>query len=125
MYDRTYFGGCSGALKENENEVTPDFVPDLCRKSGRGLSYLSGGLQICRTCKGTDWGKIEILVKCREEVWETEKSVIEQMQFSGIDFARVSMSTLAEDIPKLNVLQMPYLYTDTDHNVESFRRPYW
>ena len=37
------------------------------------------------------------------------------MQYGGIDFARVSLAQLAEYIPSLNVLQMPYLYTDSDH----------
>ena len=41
-----------------------------------------------------------------------EQSVIEQMQFGGIDFARVSLSQLAGLQPSLNVLQLPYLYTD-------------
>lgn len=41
-----------------------------------------------------------------------EQSVIEQMQYGGIDFARVSLSQLAEYIPALSVLQLPYLYED-------------
>ena len=41
--------------------------------------------------------------------------MIAQMQYGGIDFARVSLSQLAEYIPELNVLQMPYLYSDSDH----------
>ena len=53
-----------------------------------------------------------------------EKSVIEQIQFGGIDFARVALSTAAEYIPKLNVLQMPYLYTGADHMWESTGRSY-
>ena len=36
-------------------------------------------------------------------------------QFGGVDFARVSLSPLAEFVPKLNVLQMPYLYTGREH----------
>lgn len=44
-----------------------------------------------------------------------ESGVIAQMQYGGIDFARVSLSQLAEYIPELNVLQMPYLYSDSDH----------
>lgn len=43
-----------------------------------------------------------------------EKTVIEQLQFGGIDFTRVSLSPLAEFNKSLNVLQMPYLYTDAD-----------
>lgn len=45
----------------------------------------------------------------------SENKVIKQMQYGGIDFARVSLAQLAEYIPSLNVLQMPYLYTDSDH----------
>lgn len=37
------------------------------------------------------------------------------MQFGGIDFARVSLSSLSAFNPKLNVLQMPYLYTGAEH----------
>ena len=39
-----------------------------------------------------------------------EQSVIEQMQYGGIDFARVSLSQLAEQLPTLSVLQLPFLY---------------
>ena len=41
-----------------------------------------------------------------------EMSVIQQIQFGGIDFARVSLSQLAEYMPALNVLQLPFLYQD-------------
>lgn len=44
-----------------------------------------------------------------------EKSVIEQIQFGGIDMARVSLSPLSEFAKQLNVLQLPYLYRDGDH----------
>ena len=43
-----------------------------------------------------------------------EQSVIQQMQFGGIDFARVSLSPLAGYIPELSILQLPYLYKDAD-----------
>jgi len=43
-----------------------------------------------------------------------EKSVIEQLQFGAIDFTRVSLSPLAEFSKSLNVLQLPYLYKDSD-----------
>ena len=39
-----------------------------------------------------------------------EKAVIEQLQFGAVDFARVSLSPLAEFEKSLNVLQLPYLY---------------
>ncbi len=44
-----------------------------------------------------------------------EKSVIDQVQFGAIDFARTSISPLSEVAPELNVLQLPYIYRDGDH----------
>ena len=41
-----------------------------------------------------------------------EQSVIEQMQYGGIDFSRVSLSQLAEYLPTLSVLLLPFLYPD-------------
>ena len=44
-----------------------------------------------------------------------EKSVFEQMQFGGVDFARVSVGTLAEEVPEAEMLQLPYLFRDAEH----------
>ena len=42
------------------------------------------------------------------ENWGDEKSVIEQLKFGGIDFSRVSISSISDDIPALKVIQMPF-----------------
>jgi tripartite ATP-independent transporter DctP family solute receptor len=60
------------------------------------------------------YGRIKIEVYAGAQLGD-EKSVIEQLQFGGIDFCRVSASPLAEFSPSLNVLQMPYLYRDEAH----------
>lgn len=44
-----------------------------------------------------------------------ERSTIEQCQFGGLDFTRVSSGASAEFAPMMNALQMPYLYNDVDH----------
>ncbi len=59
-------------------------------------------------------GRIHIVVYDSNQLGE-ERSVIEQVQFGGIDFTRVSIGTLAEFATDLNVLQMPYLYKNSDH----------
>ena len=56
-------------------------------------------------------GRIKIVVKCNGELGD-EKSVIEQLKFGGIDFSRVSISSISDDIPALKVIQMPFLYSD-------------
>lgn len=45
----------------------------------------------------------------------SEYSTIEQCQFGGLDFARVSSGVSAEFAPLLNALQMPYEYDSADH----------
>ena len=59
-------------------------------------------------------GRIKIIIKCNAELG-SEMQVIEQMRYGGISFARVSLSQLAEVSPQLNVLQLPYLYSNSDH----------
>lgn len=59
-------------------------------------------------------GRIKVEVYYGAQLGD-EKSVLEQMQFGAVDFARVSLSPLSEFAPALNVLQMPYLYDNGEH----------
>lgn len=59
-------------------------------------------------------GKVEIQIHPDSKLGD-ETSVVEQIAFGGIDFARVSLSTMADAIPQLSVLQMPFLYRDSEH----------
>lgn len=57
-------------------------------------------------------GKISIRLYCNGELG-TENQVLEQVQFGGIDFTRISLGTLAE--PDFEVLKLPFLYDDAEH----------
>ncbi len=59
-------------------------------------------------------GRIKILLKSDGELG-LESEVIKQMRYGGIGFARISLSQLAELIPDMNVLQLPYLYNNAEH----------
>jgi tripartite ATP-independent transporter DctP family solute receptor len=59
-------------------------------------------------------GAIKIEVYHSKQLGE-EKAVLEQVQFGAIEFTRVSLAPVASFYSKLNVLQMPYLYRDSDH----------
>ncbi|HET7838250.1 MAG TPA: TRAP transporter substrate-binding protein [Rectinemataceae bacterium] len=59
-------------------------------------------------------GRIRIAVYTDSALGQ-EISVLEQVQFGAIDIARVSLSAVASYVPRLNALQMPYLYRDADH----------
>lgn len=45
----------------------------------------------------------------------SEISVYEQMKFGGVDFGRYSLGILSQFYPDLAVLELPYLYEDSDH----------
>ena len=59
-------------------------------------------------------GRIKILVQHSAKRGD-ETEVVEQLKYGGVDFARVSLSELTNDMKELNVLQMPYLYQDSEH----------
>ncbi|WP_298734541.1 TRAP transporter substrate-binding protein [uncultured Subdoligranulum sp.] len=45
----------------------------------------------------------------------SETSIVEQMEYGGIDFSRISIMSLGEFVPEVFVLQLPFLYKDDDH----------
>ena len=59
-------------------------------------------------------GEIRIRLYCNGELGN-ENQVLEQVQFGGIDMARVSVGTFAEPYPKIEVLLLPFLYDDAEH----------
>ena len=44
-----------------------------------------------------------------------EVSVLEQLLIGGVDFSRFSLGTLSETMPEMALLEMPYLYRDSEH----------
>lgn len=44
-----------------------------------------------------------------------ESSVLEQVQFGGIDLSRISIVSAAEVCPQMKVLSLPFLYNDAEH----------
>lgn len=59
-------------------------------------------------------GRINIEVYY-DAVLGDEKSAIEQVQYGGLEFARVNISPLAEFVDGFNALMMPYIYTSNEH----------
>lgn len=73
-----------------------------------------GDLEFARLVEERTEGRIKIEVYYGGQLGD-EKSSIEQCQFGAIDFARVSLSPVAEFSKDLNALMMPYMYRDADH----------
>lgn len=103
----------SSESKANADKA-PEFVFTYAENQAKDYPTTQGAYKFAELVKEKTNGRIEIMVVEDGESGD-EKSVIEQLQFGGIDFARVSLSPLSELVPKLNVLQMPYLYTGAEH----------
>lgn len=95
-------------------EAEPDFVLSYAENQAEDYPTTLGAKRFAELVEERTDGRIRILIKA-EGGLGSEKEVIQQMQYGGIDFARVSLSQLAEYVPELNVLQMPYLYADSEH----------
>ena len=97
-----------------KTEVEPEYVFSYAENQPEDYPTTLGAKYFAELVEERTNGRIRILVQ-PVGVLGSENKVIKQMQYGGIDFARVSLAQLAEYIPSLNVLQMPHLYTDSDH----------
>lgn len=106
---------CIGCKAQNGKHIpVPEYVFTYAENQAEDYPTTLGAYRFAELVYERTGGKIEIQVHADAALGE-EQSVINQIQFGGIDFTRVSLSSLAEIIPKLNVLQMPYLYTGSEH----------
>ena len=98
----------------SQHQKEPEFVLSYAENQTKDYPTTLGAQKFADLVEERSNGRIQILVLAEGELG-AESDVIAQMQYGGVGFARVSLSQLAEYIPQLNVLQMPYLYEDSAH----------
>lgn len=104
---------CLCACSEAET-TEPEFVLTYAENQAQNYPTSLGGERFAELVKERTEGKVIIQVKYAGE-YGTDEEVVSQMQFGGIDFARISLAVIADEVPVLNVLQMPFLYQDPAH----------
>ena len=92
----------------------PDYVLTYAENQPQNYPTSLGAERFAQLVKEETEGKVVIQVKYEGE-YGTDEEVVNQMLFGGIDFAHVSLAVLADEIPVLNVLQLPFLYKDASH----------
>ena len=107
-----YLSGCD--IQEKETEQIPDFVLTYAENHSEKYPTVQGALKFAELVEERTNGKVLIQVKFNGQLG-TQQQMVNQMKFGGIDFARVSLSSISDDLPKLNVLQLPFLYEDSEH----------
>lgn len=60
-------------------------------------------------------GRIKVEVYTGGVLYGGEPDAIEALQLGDLAFARVSASPVANFVPSINAIQMPYLYKNSDH----------
>lgn len=95
-------------------EVVPDFVLTYAENHPPEYPTTKGAIKFANLVEERTNGKIKIQIKHSGE-FGTQQQMVNQMKFGGIDFARVSLSSVSDELPQLNVLQLPFLYEDADH----------
>lgn len=104
-----FLAGCGRAPA-----VEAEYVLTYAENQPQNYPSSLGGERFAELVKERTGGKVLVQVKYAGE-YGTDEEVLEQLRFGGIDFARVSLAILADEVPVLNVLQMPFLYEDGDH----------
>ena len=92
----------------------PEYVFSYAENQEKDYPTTLGGEYFAQLVEERTEGRIKILVQ-HSAKRGTETEVVEQLRYGGVDFARLSLSDLTDEIKELNVLQMPYLYRDSEH----------
>ena len=106
-------GGSFPWMKE-KNGISPEFIFTYAENQPQEYPTTRGAMKFADLVYEKTKGRIKINVFFGGELGD-EISVLEQLQFGGVDFARVSVMTMGTAVPMLNVLQLPYLYRDGNH----------
>ena len=119
MRRRTFLAGLGFAALQlagcaAKPQTTPDYVLTYADNQPAGYPTTQGAQYFADLVQQQTGGKVVIQVKANGECG-SEQQVWEQLAIGGVDFARVSLSVATDDLPRLNVLLLPYLYRDADH----------
>lgn len=95
-------------------ETEPEYVLSYAENQEADYPTTLAGQYFAKLVEERTNGRIQILVQHSGERG-AESEVVEQLKYGGVDFARISLSELTDYIEELTVLQLPYLYRNSEH----------
>lgn len=101
-------------LVSRSKETEPEFVFTYAENQTEDYPTTLGAERFAELVEERTQGRIRIQVHA-ESVMGSESEVIKQMRYGGIDFARISIAQISDYVEEMSVLQLPYLYDDSDH----------
>ena len=108
------FTGCGGSSNSASSGSGDKIVLRYAENQAPDYPTTQAAHKFADIVKEKTNGRIEVEVYDSGQLGD-EKSVIEQIQFGGIDMSRVALTPLSEFNKQLMALQLPYLYRDSDH----------
>ncbi len=99
---------------KKEVEIEPQIVLAYAENQQADYPTTRGAKLFSELVEERTEGRIKIVV-FDSGALGTETDVLVQMKYGGVDMARVSISQLSNYASELNVLQMPYLYRNSEH----------
>ncbi len=97
-----------------ESEPLPELILRYAENQPEGYPTTEAAYAFADMVNERTGGRVQVRVYSNGALG-SETSVIEQMEYGGIDFSRASVMSLGEFVPETYVLQLPYLYEDDDH----------
>lgn len=106
--------GAAVYLVSRSKETEPEYVFTYAENQTEDYPTTLGAKRFAELVEERTQGRIRIRVYA-ESVMGSESEVIKQMRYGGIDFARISIAQISDYVEEMSVLQLPYLYDDSDH----------
>lgn len=106
--------GAAVYLFSTRQETEPEYVFTYAENQTEDYPTTLGAERFAELVEERTQGRIRIRVYA-ESVMGSESEVIRQMRYGGIDFARISIAQISDYVQEMSVLQLPYLYDDSEH----------
>ena len=100
---------CAGCAGKKSDETVPEFILTYADNQSENYPTTLAAYKFAELVEERTEGKVIINIKHSGELG-TQDDVIDQLQFGGIDLARVSLSSISDELPRMNVFQLPFLY---------------
>ena len=98
------------ASKEQE----PEFILTYAENQPEDYPTTQAAYRFANLVEENSRGRIRVKI-FPEGSLGSETEVFKQLRYGGIDFAKLSIMSVGDQVPMLNVLQLPYLYRDSEH----------
>lgn len=105
----------SGCQKEKFAVSKRPVTLRLSEVHARGYPTSLADSEFARLVEERTEGRVKIEVRTGGALAENESDAIEALKIGDLAFTRVSAAPVAEYVPKLNAIMLPYLYRSSDH----------